>query len=147
MKDKKIKQVLAKGGVPVGWGRIRGTGEKNKYSVSNLYVCIKIEQWAEHWWLRPVVLAAQEAKIRRIMVWRLHGQIVLQEHISKDFTKIGLVVTQGEGSEFKTQYHTQKKRLNSETCWNCSKKWQRGRWRRMIEGVNLIKLYCKHICI
>jgi hypothetical protein len=31
---------------------------------------------AEHWWLIPVILATQEAKIRRIIVQSQPGQIV-----------------------------------------------------------------------
>jgi hypothetical protein len=31
---------------------------------------------AEHWWLTPVILATQEAEIRRIMVHSQTGQVV-----------------------------------------------------------------------
>jgi hypothetical protein len=56
------------------------------------------------WWLVPVILATQEAEIRRITV---RSQRVPRDHI----TKIGLVrVAQGIGPEFKTQYH--KKKIN-----------------------------------
>jgi hypothetical protein len=38
-------------------------------------------------------------------------------------------------------------KYNDKTCWNrnCSKKGGEG-WGRMIEGVNLTKIYCKHTC-
>jgi hypothetical protein len=45
---------------------------------------------ARHQWLTPVILAIQEAEIRRITVQSQHGQIVPQDPISKKpFTKKG----------------------------------------------------------
>jgi hypothetical protein len=42
------------------------------------------------WWLTPVILATQEAEIRRIVVRRQPRQIVLQDPIlKKSFTKKG----------------------------------------------------------
>jgi hypothetical protein len=36
----------------------------------------KNSQRTGHWWLTPIILAIQEAKIRKIMVQRQPGQIV-----------------------------------------------------------------------
>jgi hypothetical protein len=36
-----------------------------------------------HQWLTPVILATQEAEIRRIVVWSQPRQIVPQDHILK----------------------------------------------------------------
>jgi hypothetical protein len=47
-------------------------------------------------WLTPVILATQEAEIRRITVGSQPGQIVPQEPISKN-------------PDFKTQYRKKKK--------------------------------------
>jgi hypothetical protein len=47
-------------------------------------------QKAEHWWLTPVILAPQEAEIRRIMVQSQPGQIVHETlSCTKPFTKKG----------------------------------------------------------
>jgi hypothetical protein len=61
---------------------------------------------AGHQWLTPVILATQEAEIRRITVWSQPGQIV-HETLSwkkpsqKPFRAGG--VAQGVGPEFKPQ--------------------------------------------
>jgi hypothetical protein len=44
-----------------------------------------------HWWLTPVILAPQEAEIRRIVVRSQSGKIVMRPYLEKPFTKIGLV--------------------------------------------------------
>jgi hypothetical protein len=53
----------------------------------------------------PIILATQEAEIRRIVVQSQPGQIVLQDPISKNLHKSRAGrVAQGEGPEFKLQY-------------------------------------------
>jgi hypothetical protein len=54
----------------------------------------------------PIILATQEAEIRRIMDQSQPGQIVMRDLISKKpFTKNRTGgVAQGEGPEFKPQY-------------------------------------------
>jgi hypothetical protein len=68
-----------------------------------------------HQWLMAIILATQEAKIRRIVVWSQFGQIVCetlsQKHPSQK--KAGGVA--GGGPEFKPQnYQKKKKVLQSE---------------------------------
>jgi hypothetical protein len=46
---------------------------------------------AERWCLMPVILATQEAEIRRIMVHNQPRQIVRRPYLEKPFTKIGLL--------------------------------------------------------
>jgi hypothetical protein len=57
-------------------------------------------------WLIPVILATQEAEIRRIAVQRLLEQIVCETLFPKNLItgKAG-GVAQGVGSELKPQYH------------------------------------------
>jgi hypothetical protein len=62
---------------------------------------------ARHWWLTPVILATQEAEIRRILVPSQPSSA--RTYLKKPFTKIGLVgVAQGEDPEFKPQYQEKK---------------------------------------
>jgi hypothetical protein len=46
---------------------------------------------ARHQWLMPIILATEEAEIRRIMVRSLLGQIVLKHLSQKKITKKRLV--------------------------------------------------------
>jgi hypothetical protein len=47
---------------------------------------------AGHWWLMLVILATQEAEIRRVVFWSQTGQTVQQDPIlKKPITKKGLV--------------------------------------------------------
>jgi hypothetical protein len=65
-------------------------------------------------WLTPVILATQKAEIRRIAVGSQPGQTV-RETLSRKYPsqKKAGGVAQGEGLEFKPQYH-KKKRSESE---------------------------------
>jgi hypothetical protein len=60
---------------------------------------------ARHQWLTPVILAIQEAEIRRIVVRSHLGQIVHETLSQKTCHKNRAGrVAQGEGLEFKPQY-------------------------------------------
>jgi hypothetical protein len=74
---------------------------------------------ARHQWLTPVILAIQEAEIRKITVRSQPWQIVQETLSQKKKKKKNLhktraggsrVVAQGEGPEFKPQYHQKRKR-------------------------------------
>jgi hypothetical protein len=63
----------------------------------------------------PVILATQEAEIRRIMVRSHHGQIVHKTLSQKNIHKNRAGgVAQGEGPEFKPQYRKKKKKKKKE---------------------------------
>jgi hypothetical protein len=60
---------------------------------------------ARCWWLTPVILASQEAEVRRIMVGSQPGQIVRETLSWKNPSqKRAGGVAQGVGPEFKAQY-------------------------------------------
>jgi hypothetical protein len=78
---------------------------------------LRINFQAGCWWLTPVILAIQEAEIRRITVQIQPGRIVQQTLSLKKITKKGLVgVTQGVDPEFKPQYHKKEKRKYPTQC-------------------------------
>jgi hypothetical protein len=64
-----------------------------------------------HQWLTPVILATQEAEIRKFAVRSQPGQRVLWDTILKNPSQKNRVggVAQGEGPEFKPQYCKKKK--------------------------------------
>jgi hypothetical protein len=64
---------------------------------------------ARRWWLTPVILATQEAEIRRITVRSQPRQIVLETLSQKNpLHKRAGGVAQGVSPEFKSQYHKKK---------------------------------------
>jgi hypothetical protein len=67
---------------------------------------------SQRWWLTPVILAIQEAEIRRIMVLsqprKIVHKILSQKHPSQKKKRVS-GVTQGVDPEFKSQYHKKKK--------------------------------------
>jgi hypothetical protein len=66
---------------------------------------IKRGLFARHWWLMPVILATQEAEIRRIEVRSQPRQIVRETSSQKNPSqKRAGGVVQGVGPEFKPQY-------------------------------------------
>jgi hypothetical protein len=61
------------------------------------------------WWLTPVILAIQEAEIRRFEA--SSRQLILREAISKiPNSKRDSGVAQGVGPDFKPQYHKKEKK-------------------------------------
>jgi hypothetical protein len=70
-------------------------------------------KYARHRWLTPIILATQEAEIRRIVVWSQPEQIV-PETLPRKYPshKRAGGVAQGDGPEFKPQYRTHTKKVN-----------------------------------
>jgi hypothetical protein len=62
----------------------------------------RVTQLAGRWWLTPVILATQEAEIKRIVVRSQSRRIVLETLSRKYPTQKGL--TQSVGPEFKLQH-------------------------------------------
>jgi hypothetical protein len=70
----------------------------------------KNKNLARHQWLMPVILATQEAEIRRIAIQSQPGQIVQRTRSQKNLPeKRAGGVVQGVGPEFKPQYHKKNK--------------------------------------
>jgi hypothetical protein len=65
---------------------------------------------AGHWWLTPIILATQEAEIRRV-TFRSQTQQMVCETLSRKnpSQKRAGRVAQGVGPEFKPQYQKKKK--------------------------------------
>jgi hypothetical protein len=78
-----------------------------------LALLIIITKSARHQWLTPVILAAQEAEIRRIMVQSQPRQIVCETLSRKNPSqKRACGVVQVIGPEFSLQYHKKKKKIS-----------------------------------
>jgi hypothetical protein len=71
---------------------------------------------AEHQCLTPVILATQDAEIRRIPVGGQQGQIVYKTLSQKPIPKRAGRVVQGESSEFKPQNH-KKIKIKKNNSW------------------------------
>jgi hypothetical protein len=76
---------------------------------------IKFIPCARHQWLTPVILATQEAEIRRIELQSQLGQIVCETlcQKKKPLLKRAGGVVQGASPEFKPQYSKKKKKSSS----------------------------------
>jgi hypothetical protein len=63
-----------------------------------------------HQWLTPIILATQEAEIRRIALEASPGKSSQDPISKKPITKIAGGVGQGIGPEFKPQHHKKEKK-------------------------------------
>jgi hypothetical protein len=93
----------------------QGTNDTDTYLARSLWHILFTELCNHHHinfkifhhvlWLMPVILATQEAEVRRIVVWSQPGQIVPRDPISKNPSqKRAGGVAQGVGPEFKPQH-------------------------------------------
>jgi hypothetical protein len=95
-------------------GMVLGMGGKCYQGANKSFVVI---QWKEQkgvgdgrGWLTRVILATQEAEIRRIAVQASRAKIVRETLCGKTLHKNRAGVAQGEGPEFEPQYRKKKKK-------------------------------------
>jgi hypothetical protein len=91
--------------------------------------CLKTKK-ARHQWLTSIILANQEAEIRRITV-QSQSEKIVHETLSqekKKSQKSANGVAQGVGPEFKSQYHKKKvpQNRNSSLSWGDQQAWNQG---------------------
>jgi hypothetical protein len=70
----------------------------------------------DNWWLTPIIIATQEAEIRRIVVQspaQANSETLSWKNSSQ---KRAGGVTQVVGTEFKPQYHKKKKKEKKRLC-------------------------------
>jgi hypothetical protein len=91
-----------------------GTVWENDTILKQSKFCVKVATGAGHQWHRPIILATQEAESRRIQVRSQPRQTVcetLSQKKKNPSQKKGAGgIVQGEGPEFKLQYHQKKKK-------------------------------------
>jgi hypothetical protein len=95
--------------------------DRDRYLIDS---CFKEKEWKEvvrsdslarHRWLTPIILATQEAKIRRISVPSQPRQVVCETLSQKTLHKNRVGgVAQAEGPEFKPQYCKKQKQKEEE---------------------------------